>query len=379
MATRPTTRRSRKRKKSFCSGSPPQSEALSNTAHFLARVEQRLNGLSRRKQKRFRLLYDALSKDEARTAALHGKYAFQFGGDPRRQGDYLVAEVSNGRTVGFITLLVNQFVPHQQATRVVSAKSVMPPTSAYKNPYDWTPFFSRMRSFLPSGTHTLLFDGNRFSLQSPAGTIDGIVMIVPPSTVEVEYEVKKKSGGHITTGRTRKRVGGLADSPKRLATLIRMALPAHANPSPLSQLAARRQQEAENSLGVSLPVSWDIGPYKHFRNPRGFGVTFTHHKNPKWDSCHVRLSKKLLDSDVGRQDGIIQHELGHVIDIMVIPDHLDRWALNRGVRLPPQKLGELRADAIAHAVWQKPLLYEEPYFIQNTEKGVFPRPRCLGW
>jgi hypothetical protein len=282
MAPRPKRSRSRKRK-SFFSGSQPQpSEALANTAHFLLRVEERLNSLNRRKQKRFRLLYDALSKDEARTASLHGRYAFQFGGEPRRQGDYLVAEVRNGRTTGFITLLVNQFVPHQQGTRVVSAKSIMPPTSAYKNP------------------------------------------------------------------------------------------------SPLSQLAARRQQEAENSLGVPLPVSWDIGPYKHFRNPRGFGVTFTHHKNPKWATCHVRLSKKLLDSDVGRQDGIIQHELGHVIDIMVIPDHLDRWALKRGVKLPPQKLGELRADAIAHAVWGKPMLYDTDT-VQSTTNGDWPRPKHLGW
>ncbi len=146
----------------------------------------------------------------------------------------------------------------------------------------------------------------------------------------------------------------------------------------LGQLAARRQAEAEKSLGTRLPVTWDIGPYAHFRTKRGFGVTFYQHHNPAWGACHVRLSKKLLQSSQGRQDGIIQHELGHVIDLLVNPTSLDRWAVKRGVRLPRQELVELRADAIAHAVWQKPMLYDKDT-VQNTRTGTWPRPKRLGW
>ena len=145
----------------------------------------------------------------------------------------------------------------------------------------------------------------------------------------------------------------------------------------LGRLAQLRQTQAEQALGVRLPLTWDVGEYPHFRTPRGFGVTFHSHRNPNWGTCHIRLSEKLVSSPQHRQDGIIQHELGHVIDLTIPPRTLDRWAGSRGVSLPSQQHGEIRADAIAHAVWRKPLLYDKDT-VQSTRHGSWPRPQHLG-
>ena len=145
----------------------------------------------------------------------------------------------------------------------------------------------------------------------------------------------------------------------------------------LGQIADRRQKDVEAALGFPLSLTWDIGPYKHFTTPRGFGVTFTGHSNPRWGRCHIRLSEKLLRARPDRQDGIIQHELGHVVDLICAPAKLDRWSRGRGVQLPPQEQGEIRADAIALAIWGKPLRYDKDT-VQSTTRGVWPRPAHLG-
>lgn len=145
----------------------------------------------------------------------------------------------------------------------------------------------------------------------------------------------------------------------------------------LGMLANRRQREAEHALGMPLSLSWDIGPYDHFKSKRGFGVTFYSHRNPQWGECHIRLSEKLLRAPQTRQDGIIRHELGHVIDLQTTPHMLDAWAASRGVKLPPQAHGELRADAIAEAVWGEPLKYDRDT-VQSTCCGVDHRPAHLG-
>jgi hypothetical protein len=145
----------------------------------------------------------------------------------------------------------------------------------------------------------------------------------------------------------------------------------------IGNLADLRQREAEQAIGRPLSLTWDIGPYEHFNTARGFGVTFHQHHNPKWGACHIRLSKKLLLAPQTRQDGIIRHELGHVIDLLCTPGALDSWAAARGVRLPPQKQGELRADSIAEAVWGEPLRYDKDT-VQSTCCGVYPRPAHLG-
>lgn len=129
------------------------------------------------------------------------------------------------------------------------------------------------------------------------------------------------------------------------------------------RLVEKRTDEADAALGHHLPVSWDIGPYSHFRTPRGFGVTF---QDEREGPCHIRLSNKLTQASHGRQDGIIRHEIGHVVDLTVDPRWLDRWAAARGVRLPPQAQAELRADAIAQAIWGTALCYDRQT-VQSTE------------
>ena len=93
--------------------------------------------------------------------------------------------------------------------------------------------------------------------------------------------------------------------------------------------------------------------------------------------CHVRLAAKLADSNKCRQDGIIRHELGHVVDLSFPGDVLDRWAASRGVKLPPKSQGEIRADAIAQAIWLQTLRYDDAT-VQNVCEGVQKRPVHLG-
>ena len=142
----------------------------------------------------------------------------------------------------------------------------------------------------------------------------------------------------------------------------------------LHDLVERRIRDVNEAFGVVLPVTWEIGPWQNFCTPRGFGVTLQHtQKGP----CVVRLSKKLLLSPDHRKDGIVRHELGHVIDLMSNGTELDAWSRARGVVLPPRQHAELRADAIAHAVWGTPLKYDDAT-VQSTQIGTVGRPSHLG-
>ena len=142
----------------------------------------------------------------------------------------------------------------------------------------------------------------------------------------------------------------------------------------LQELTDRRIQDVNKAFGVVLPVTWEVGDWPHFHTARGFGVTLQEaHGQP----CVIRLSAKLLLSPDHRKDGIVRHELGHVIDILSNTRELDAWALKRGVRLPPKQQGEIRADAIAHAVWGTPLRYDADT-VQSTRSGTVGRPAHLG-
>ena len=145
----------------------------------------------------------------------------------------------------------------------------------------------------------------------------------------------------------------------------------------LERIALDSQADVEDAVGFALPLTWDVGPYQHFASKRGFGVTFFTLGNHGEPVCHIRLSKKLLSADTSRQEGIIRHELGHVVDMVTEPNDLDSWAASQGVKLPPPKHAELRADAIAEAVWGEPLRYDRDT-VQSTCCGVDKRPSHLG-
>lgn len=142
----------------------------------------------------------------------------------------------------------------------------------------------------------------------------------------------------------------------------------------LRDLVERRIRDVNETFGVNLPVTWEIGDWPHFHTPRGFGVTL---QSGQGKPCVVRLSKKLLSEPDHRKDGIVRHELGHVVDILSNHTALDQWAARRGVRLPPKAQGEIRADAIAHAIWGTRLKYDKDT-VQSTEVGIAGRPPHLG-
>jgi hypothetical protein len=242
-------------------------------------------------------------------------------------------------------------------------------------PWDRSGFFSEVDGHLPRAYTLVSMPDGRFTVESPAGFARGEVVCERDGVVSVKLEVDRKLRGSKTNHYEHLKHPEGAE--KALATVVQMLLGARSNPMTIGRLADLRQRQAEAALGRSLSLTWDIGPYAHFRTKRGFGVTFHSHRNPNWGTCHIRLAEKLVASPQHRQDGIIQHELGHVIDLQCPPGALDAWASARGVQLPPQKQGEIRADAIAHAIWGKPLRYDTDT-VQSTRHGSPFRPPHLG-
>lgn len=143
-----------------------------------------------------------------------------------------------------------------------------------------------------------------------------------------------------------------------------------------AQLLGQRWEEAQMRLGIPgrIRLSWEItDDYPHFKTKRGYGVTF-HNGKP---ACHMAYPYKMLKAKRSRQDGVLRHELGHVLDLCIRSDHLDAWALAQGIQLPPPHHAEVRADAIAEAVWGQPIAYDKD-LVQTTGRGTVPRPRHLG-
>lgn len=145
-----------------------------------------------------------------------------------------------------------------------------------------------------------------------------------------------------------------------------------------AQLLALRWKETQKTVGLApgqIELTWEISDnYDHFHTVRGYGVTIQRGVC----KCHVAFPLKMLKADKSRQDGIIRHELGHVLDMCIPERDLNEWALGWDVKLPSQKHAELRADAIAEAVWGERLYYDEPHHVQSTCCGVYPRPTYLG-
>jgi hypothetical protein len=142
-----------------------------------------------------------------------------------------------------------------------------------------------------------------------------------------------------------------------------------------AQLLSCRWSEAQQRLGIPgrIRLSWEITPdYEHFHTKRGYGVTFF---DGDERACHMAYAPKILVADYERADGVVRHEIGHVIDLCIPRDALDNWAASQGVHLP--RTSERRADAIAEALWGEPLRYDHD-LVQTTGNGEYPRPRHLG-
>jgi len=145
---------------------------------------------------------------------------------------------------------------------------------------------------------------------------------------------------------------------------------------PVERLLEQRWMEAQQRVTPLGPVklTWDVGDYAHFDSPRGYAVTFNWGK----PHCHLRVAAKLARAPRHRIDGIIQHEIGHVVDLTCPKAKLDAWAVSQGIQLP--STDERRADAIAEAIWGTPIYYTKPLLVQSTDptNAITPRPRHLG-
>ena len=147
-----------------------------------------------------------------------------------------------------------------------------------------------------------------------------------------------------------------------------------------AKLVKQRWVEAQAELGPIPGLTWDMNEdYPHFKTPRGFGVTLFHPAEGRYGAwCHMRYPSKMLKQPKARQDGVLRHELGHVIDLLTPKAHLNRWAKSRGIKLA--STDERRADDIARAVWGTPIYYDNKLLVQTTQSrgASSPRPRHLG-
>lgn len=139
-----------------------------------------------------------------------------------------------------------------------------------------------------------------------------------------------------------------------------------------ADLISRRWAEAQRETCALPDLPWSFGDYPHFRTKRGYGVTF-HEKDGR---CRMMYAGKILRAPPGRADGVVRHELGHVVDILLPKKELNKWAASRGVKLA--STDERRADDIARCIWGEPIYYDRKLWVQNTRAGVHPRPRHLG-
>ena len=142
-----------------------------------------------------------------------------------------------------------------------------------------------------------------------------------------------------------------------------------------NELVLTRWKEAAAAVGfdpIAVDLGWQVSDnYPHFRTPRGFGVTFWEGQPP----CKLMFSTKILTSPFHRADGVVRHELGHVIDMVFPKDAVDEWAAKKGVVLA--NTDERRADDIALAIWGEPIRYDRD-LVQSTRYGDYPRPKFLG-
>jgi hypothetical protein len=139
-------------------------------------------------------------------------------------------------------------------------------------------------------------------------------------------------------------------------------------------LLTLRWSEACRAVGLdpqSIRITWDVGDYPHFQQPRGYAVAM----NNGNDTYHLLFAEKILRAPNHRADGLVRHEIGHILDFLFEPRELDRWAVERGVKLPSTP--ERRADSIAEAVWGQKLKYDADT-VQSTRYGSSPRPTHLG-
>lgn len=114
-------------------------------------------------------------------------------------------------------------------------------------------------------------------------------------------------------------------------------------------------------------MSMELGGSDHFESARGYATTLV----LGGDRFHLRIAERFLSANLDRQDAIIRHEIGHIVDFSLPPHVLAGWWPNL-VSTP-----ERRADQIAACIWGDVIRYDDED-IQTLLAGAFPRPKRLG-
>lgn len=114
-------------------------------------------------------------------------------------------------------------------------------------------------------------------------------------------------------------------------------------------------------------VSLEMGGSSHFDKERGYATTLV----MGGDRFHLRFAERFLSASLERQEGVVRHEVGHIIDFSVPP-----WWLEQTIpHLPTTP--ERRADRIAAWVWGGVIGYDTED-VQTILGGTAPRPERLG-
>lgn len=155
-----------------------------------------------------------------------------------------------------------------------------------------------------------------------------------------------------------------------------MANPNRSTPISSSLLASLLQQrwiEAQYALTPLLdtikPV-WRFADTEMLRVPRRYASTII-----EGQDCCIQFPEKMLQANHDRADAVIRHEIGHIVDLVLLQTEVDAWALAKGVWLPVTL--ERRADTLAELIWGQTINYDSED-VQTLGLGVSPRPEELG-
>lgn len=140
-------------------------------------------------------------------------------------------------------------------------------------------------------------------------------------------------------------------------------------PEDLQRMFSLRLWEASQRCAPFLnpQMSMEMGGSDHFNSPRGYATTLV----MGGDRFHLRVAEKFLTADLDRQDAILRHEIGHIVDFSIPSATLLEWC--PGIASTPER----RADEIAAWLWGDRINYDAED-IQTLRDGVHPRPERLG-
>jgi hypothetical protein len=114
-------------------------------------------------------------------------------------------------------------------------------------------------------------------------------------------------------------------------------------------------------------MSMEMGGSAHFEKERGYATTMV----LGGDRFHLRIAERFLTAPLSRQDAVVRHEIGHIIDFSV-----PGWWLEQSIPALPTT-PERRADRIAAWIWGAVIGYDTED-VQTLFGGVAPRPEHLG-